>query len=86
MGEYWKPVNLTKKQFIHPHNVGNGLKLAEWWGYDSAVTRLMKKRWDDADDVRAVSDYGGQMQLHGEPTGDWPDYGTLEDEFVEITE
>jgi len=29
MGQYWIPVNLDKKEFIHPHRLGNGLKLAE---------------------------------------------------------
>lgn len=29
MGQYWIPVNLTKKQFVHPHKLGSGLKLWE---------------------------------------------------------
>lgn len=29
MGQYWLPVNITKKQFIHPHKLGAGLKLWE---------------------------------------------------------
>ena len=29
MGQYWYPVNLDKKEFIHPHKLGNGLKLWE---------------------------------------------------------
>jgi len=29
MGQYWIPVNLDKKEFIHPHKLGNGLKLWE---------------------------------------------------------
>lgn len=29
MGQYHYPVNLDKKQFIHPHKLGNGLKLWE---------------------------------------------------------
>lgn len=29
MGQYWYPVNLTKKEFIHPHKLGSGLKLWE---------------------------------------------------------
>lgn len=29
MGQYWYPVNLTKKEFIHPHKLGTGLKLWE---------------------------------------------------------
>lgn len=29
MGQYWIPVNLTKKEFIDPHKLGSGLKLWE---------------------------------------------------------
>lgn len=29
MGQYWLPVNLTKKEFIDPHKLGAGLKLWE---------------------------------------------------------
>lgn len=29
MGQYWKPVNLTKKEYIDPHRLASGLKLWE---------------------------------------------------------
>lgn len=29
MGQYWKPVNLTKREYIHPHRLSMGLKLLE---------------------------------------------------------
>lgn len=29
MGQYWKPVNLTKKEYIDPHRLACGLKLWE---------------------------------------------------------
>ena len=29
MGQYWKPVNLDKHEYINPHQLGNGLKLGE---------------------------------------------------------
>lgn len=29
MGQYWKPVNLTKREYIHPHRLNVGLKLLE---------------------------------------------------------
>jgi len=29
MGQYWKLVNLDKKEFVHPHKLGSGLKLWE---------------------------------------------------------
>lgn len=29
MGQYWLPVNLTKREYIDPHKLGSGLKLWE---------------------------------------------------------
>lgn len=29
MGQYWKPVNLDKKEFVDPHKLASGLKLWE---------------------------------------------------------
>ena len=29
MGQYWIPVNLDKREFVHPHRLGAGLKLWE---------------------------------------------------------
>ena len=29
MGQYWRPVNLDKKEFLHAHELGGGLKLSE---------------------------------------------------------
>ncbi len=29
MGQYWVPVNLDKREFVDPHNLGTGLKLWE---------------------------------------------------------
>lgn len=29
MGQYWKPVNLTKREYIDPHKLGTGIKLLE---------------------------------------------------------
>lgn len=29
MGQYWVPVNLDKREYIHPHRLGTGLKLWE---------------------------------------------------------
>lgn len=29
MGQYWIPVNLDKREYVHPHKLGTGLKLWE---------------------------------------------------------
>ena len=86
MGEYWFPVNLTRREYIHPHRVGNGLKLGEWWGYESNVVKLMDREWPNTDDVRAISDYGGKMRLRGSGDDPYPDYETFEDELTDISQ
>ena len=30
MGQYYKVVNITKKEFLHPHKFGDGMKLLEF--------------------------------------------------------
>ena len=32
MGQYWLPVNISKREFIHPHKLECGLKLCEQLG------------------------------------------------------
>lgn len=96
MGEYWKPVNIDKQEQVHPHNVGDGLKRGEWlfWDNDehdlapSATNRRVQQlresgRWGKDDEIRAVSDCGGEIHLHGTRTtrpadyyGNWRDVST----------
>lgn len=71
MGEYWKPVNVTRKEWIHPHCEDEGLKWGEWSNPDSAVVSLMRSAWASTDEVFAVSDYGGLKRL---------DMSTVEDD------
>lgn len=66
MGEYWKPVNVTRQEFVNPHTLGCGLKDGEWNYPDSPVMKKIHKIWGDNDDVRMVSDYGGERQLWGQ--------------------
>ena len=72
MGEYWKPVNMTRREYIHPHKVNCGLKLPEWNWLGSSVWKRINAliesgRWSEDDDIRALSDYGGELQLKGTP-------------------
>jgi len=43
VGQYHYLVNLTKKQFVHPHQIGNGLKLHEQvgWPYSTSTVLVM---------------------------------------------
>lgn len=81
MGEYWKPVNLTKREYIHPHDCGDGLKLGEWTYPGSPTLQLMAELWSDTDVVVYVSDYEGAIVAHGNPeSGDVPAYQRLDED------
>jgi len=41
MGQYHTTVNLTKKEFINPHKIGNGLKLMEQVGWEGATSNAL---------------------------------------------
>lgn len=41
MGQYHFPVNLTKKQYLHPHRLGNGLKLMEFISASDGIPQAM---------------------------------------------
>ncbi len=41
MGQYHTTVNLTKKEFISPHKIGNGLKLMEQVGWEGATSNAL---------------------------------------------
>ena len=85
MGEYWKPVNVTRREYIHPHSVDCGLKLVEWTWPTSRVLAIMAS-WSVGDDIRIVSDYGGDIRVtDAAKAGSEPvTYDDLGD-FTEIT-
>lgn len=41
MGQYHYIVNLTKKQFIHPHRIGSGLKILEQIGWEASPSTAL---------------------------------------------
>jgi hypothetical protein len=41
MGQYHKAYNATKKEFIHPHRIENGLKLMEQVGFDKSTATAL---------------------------------------------
>ncbi len=74
MGIYYKPVNLDKRQQVHPHRVGDGLKLGEWFENRNSATHRTIDRlladgvWGEEDEIRVVSDAGHSMHLRGKIT------------------
>ena len=68
MGQYHYLVNLTKKQFVHPHQIGNGLKLREQvgWPYSTSTALVMLLA---ASNGRGGGDFG-EHRLVGSWAGD----------------
>lgn len=69
MGQYFIIVNHTKREWLHPHRFGDGLKFKEFCGSASGVLAglahlLLHKpdssgvyaRWSDGDDIAIVGD------------------------------
>ena len=41
MGQYHKVYNVTKREYIHPHRIDNGLKLMEQVGHDRSTATAL---------------------------------------------
>src|SRR3972149_6463998 len=69
MGQYYKIVNLDKKEYLHPHKFGDGLKLLEFGcssqGTLTALTLLLAKG-----NGRGGGDYPSNNPLIGSWAGD----------------
>lgn len=63
MGEYWKPINVTRKEYIYPHSHNAGLNLGEWLYGPKCRILALASRWSPTDDVRIVSDYDGDIRV-----------------------
>ena len=75
MGQYYKCVNLTKKEVIEPHDYNNGLKLMEfsWEGNEvvKVLEYMLATDWK-GDEVYVCGDYADE------------DYYNLSDNFKHI--
>jgi len=69
MGQYHKFVNFTKKEFVNPHVLGNGLKLLEQIGWDYAFSHSMHFLLAKCDG-RGGGDYHNKSELVGSWGGD----------------
>jgi hypothetical protein len=85
MGQYHYLINLTKKQLIHPHDIGNGLKLREQigWPYSTATALVMLLAASSRDGGRGGGDFRASHPLIGSWAGDriafLGDYAASED-------
>jgi hypothetical protein len=79
MGQYFYLVNLDKKQFVHAHEIGNGLKIGEQTGWkystEEAAKLLVADRSEKhpligewkGDRIGFAGDYGGAFAVAGVP-------------------
>lgn len=69
MGQYHYLINHSKKQYIHPHKIGNGLKLREQvgWEYSTSTALFMLLA---ASNGRGGGDFQGDSPLIGSWAGD----------------
>ena len=72
MGQYHYVINLDKKQVIHPHQIGNGLKLHEQigWHYATATALVMLLASSSKDGGRGGGDFHAKHPLVGSWAGD----------------
>ena len=72
MGQYHFLINLDKKQVIHPHQIGNGLKLTEQigWDYSTATVLVMLLAASSREGGRGGGDFNANHPLIGSWAGD----------------
>lgn len=69
MGQYHILVNLTKKEFVNPHEIGNGLKILEQIGWDYSTSTALVMLL--AGSCKGGSRGGGDIHTGHELVGSW---------------
>jgi len=69
MGQYHYLVNLTKKEFVHPHQIGNGLKLREQVGWEASTSTALVMLLASSNG-RGGGDFHSKSPLVGSWAGD----------------
>lgn len=75
MGQYWIPVNLDKREYIHPHNLGGGLKLAEQLGTYPGTGAALIILCAAMPETRGGGDLDLEENWHG-PERKFPEHNT----------
>ena len=74
MGQYWKAVNLTKKEYINPHKLGCGLKLWEQLANHPGTGAALIILTAAMPEPRGGGDFDLEENWHG-PERTFPEYG-----------
>jgi hypothetical protein len=72
MGQYHILVNFSKKQFVHPHQIGNGLKIQEQigWPFSTSTALVMLLAASCKGGARGGGDFHTDNSLVGSWAGD----------------
>ena len=72
MGQYHYLVNLSKKEYVHPHQIGNGLKLLEQvgWEHSTSTALVMLLAASNGEGGRGGGDFRSGDKLIGSWAGD----------------
>ena len=89
MGQYFIAVNLDKREFIHPHRFGDGLKFYEMCGSSSGVLAALAHLLRQSDDPVSKHDIvGSWANCRVTIVGDYDSsklYETVMDEFKDVS-
>lgn len=75
MGQYFKLVNLDKKQWVYAHRIGNGLKIAEQTGWAYSTEEVAKLLLGPKDDRHPlIGSWAGDTRVGfvGDEGGSYP--------------
>lgn len=85
MGQYFIPVNVTKKEYIHAHAFGDGLKMGEWTYPSSRTMQALKvlkaTRWAGDEVIDFVGDYENE-ELYRQARDEFEDVSEIAKELV----
>ena len=62
MGQYHVPINLDKKEWIHPHHLDDGLKIREW-GHGGTTSRALVLLLSNSGVARGGGDYPDNPEI-----------------------
>ena len=84
MGQYWMPVNLTKKEFIRPHKLGTGLKLWEQLANSPGTGAALLILCAAMPEARGGGDFDLEENWHGPERKDMSKVGPMPEEYPAV--
>lgn len=84
MGQYWKVVNLTKKEYVLPHKLGTGLKLWEQLANHPGTGAAMLILSAAMPEPRGGGDFDLDANWHGPERKDFTKVGEMPEEYPAV--